>query len=92
MKKADYPESPLTAEDVLQETFYSAPPKETKKKKKAKPSHYKICCISLYNEDIDNLNSMVKELKKRGHTKANKSQVIRFALANCNLDDMPKGY
>ena len=31
-----------------------------------KPTHYKIVCISLYTDDIDRLEKMVAELKKRG--------------------------
>ena len=60
------------------------------KTKKAKPDHYKIVCISLYREDIENLESMVRTLKERGHHKANKSQLIRYALSTVDLDSMPK--
>ncbi|HTM23156.1 MAG TPA: hypothetical protein VL172_21695, partial [Kofleriaceae bacterium] len=56
---------------------------------KAKPTHYKICCISLYVEDIERLEKMVAELKRRGHTKANKSQLIRLALSQLDLDKIP---
>ncbi len=98
--------NPLNEEEVLTETFFSpaskkanrksVPQKPVAQKKKAKPKpkpdHYKICCISLYREDIEHLEGLVSELKSRGYTKANKSQVIRFALATVNLDDMPKMY
>ena len=47
---------------------------------KGKPTHYKVVCISLYTQDIENLEATVAELKRRGHTKANKSQLIRMAL------------
>jgi hypothetical protein len=57
-----------------------------------KPTHYKVVCISLYNEDIEHLESMVAELKRRGHTKANKSQLIRAALAQVDLGKIPKGF
>ena len=60
------------------------PPKAT-----PKPSHYKIVSISLYNEDIDRLENMVRELKRRGHYKANKSQLIRHALAKLDLNLVP---
>jgi hypothetical protein len=59
---------------------------------KEKPTHYKVVCISLYNEDIENLERMVAELKRRGHTKANKSQLIRAALAQVDLGKIPKGF
>lgn len=56
----------------------------------AKPDHYKIVSISLYNEDIERLNMMVDELKRRGHFKANKSMLIRHALEQIDLDQIPK--
>ena len=59
---------------------------------KPKPTHYKIVCISLYTEDIARLETLVAELKRRGHTKANKSAVIRYALDSVDIDKMPKGY
>ncbi len=51
---------------------------------------YKIVCISLYVEDIAALDAKVRELKARGHSKASKSSLIRFALAGVNLDDYPR--
>lgn len=83
--------NPLAQDDVLAETFFR-PGSARAKKAKAKPEHYKICCISLYKEDIALLDRLVAELKKRGHTKANKSMVIRYALAHVDLDQMPKSY
>lgn len=59
---------------------------------KDKPTHYKVVCISLYTEDIERLEEMVAELKRRGHTKANKSQLIRAALAQVDLGKIPKGF
>ena len=82
--------NPLDAEEVL-ERFYrpTEPPRATKKEK---PTHYKVVCISLYTEDIERLEALVAELKRRGHTKANKSQVIRAALDQIDLAKIPKGY
>jgi len=59
------------------------------KPKKAKPTHYKVVCISLYTQDIENLEATVAELKRRGHTKANKSQLIRQALRQLDIDKLP---
>ena len=56
-----------------------------------KPSHYKVICISLYNEDLQRLDSMVDELKERGFTKANRSALIRFALEQVDLAKVKKG-
>ena len=55
------------------------------------PSHYKVICISLYNEDLARLDGMVEELKRRGFTKANRSALIRFALEQADLDQVKKG-
>ena len=45
-----------------------------------RPAHYKVICISLYNDDLEQLDEMVDELKARGITKANRSALIRHAL------------
>ena len=60
-----------------------------KRPKKPKPTHYKVVCISLYTQDIENLEATVAELKRRGHTKANKSQLIRQALRQLDIDKLP---
>lgn len=90
------------ADLILTETFYGGgrpatrrPPRlarATEAPAKPKPTHYKIVCISLYTDDIERLESLVTELKRRGHTKANKSAVIRFALDQVDVGKMPKGY
>ncbi len=91
---------PLGGDEIL-EKFYrpsfhadaeSASNSDRGPAKKEKPTHYKVVCISLYNEDIENLEALVAELKRRGHTKANKSQVIRAALDQIDLAKIPKGY
>jgi hypothetical protein len=91
---------PLAEADlILTEEFYGRgepregrAPARSRAAQKPKPTHYKIVCISLYTEDIERLESLVAELKKRGHTKANKSAVIRYALASVDITKMPKGY
>lgn len=58
---------------------------------KAKPEHYKVICISMYNEDLERLDAVVKELKKRGHTKANRSAVLRAAMLQFDPTRVLKG-
>ncbi len=60
-------------------------------KRDGKPSHYKVICISMYTEDLKRLDTMVEALKARGLTKANRSALIRYALAEVDLDRVPKG-
>ena len=82
-------DAPIDETDgILREQFYG----RAQGKKKDKPTHYKIVCISLYTEDIARLEELVAELKRRGHTKANKSAVIRFALDSVDIAKMPKAY
>lgn len=57
----------------------------------ARPAHYKVICISLYNQDLERLDGMVDELKRRGFTKANRSALIRFALETADLTKVQKG-
>ena len=83
---------PLGHEEVLEKFYRPQQDKRATQPKKDKPTHYKIVCISLYNEDIEHLERLVAELKRRGHTKANKSQLIRAALDQVDLSKIPKGY
>ena len=84
---------PLDETDqILGEQFYGAKVAPPVRPAKEKPTHYKVVCISLYTEDIARLEALVAELKRRGHTKANKSAVIRYALDSIDIDKMPKGY
>lgn len=80
---------PLAEDDIL-EHFYRPQAAVPPRAEKEKPAHYKIVCISLYNEDIARLESLVRAWKKMGHTKANKSQVIRVALEQLDLSRVPK--
>jgi hypothetical protein len=84
--------NPLAADEILEKFYRPAAASNDTAPKKEKPTHYKVVCISLYTEDIAHLEELVAELKRRGHTKANKSQVIRAALDQIDLDKVPKGY
>ena len=48
--------------------------------------------ISLFPEDIELLNVMVRTLRKRGYRRVSKSQIIRYALKTANLEQMPQTY
>ncbi len=61
------------------------------REEKAKPTHYKVICISMYTKDLDRLDELVEELKGRGITKANRSALIRVALEQLDLDKVPRG-
>ena len=80
----------------IRDTFYGG--KGTKrgrgkaKKAKKKPDHYDVICISLYKEDLAQLDEMVAKLKKRGHRKISRSALIRFALDQVDIRDFPRAY
>src|SRR5262245_8984814 len=81
-------------EGVLSGAFY-APEVARRAKPLAavgdRPAHYKVICISMYNDDLARLDEMVEALKARGLTKANRSALIRHALAEVDLEKVPKG-
>ncbi len=56
-----------------------------------KPSHYKVICISMYNDDLARLDAMVGQLKERGLTKASRSALIRMALDQVDLTKARRG-
>jgi hypothetical protein len=80
---------------ILRDDFYGrrpankAPRRPPTVNRKSKPTHYKVVCISMYTKDIEELEAKVAELKRRGYTKANKSQLIRFALSQVDIDKLP---
>ncbi len=84
-------------EGVLSGAFYQPPPAsrvtriEKASSEKAKPTHYKVICISMYTKDLEHLDELVEQLKSRGVTKANRSALIRVALEQLDLDKVPRG-
>jgi hypothetical protein len=86
---------PDEVDGVLSSTFYAPGerpvPYQARAIDKEKPAHYKVICISMYTEDLKRLDTMVDALKSRGLTKANRSALIRYALAAVDLTNVPKG-
>ena len=79
---------PLSDADViLSEEYYGRRVRDPAAKP-VRPTHYKVICISMYTRDIEELEAKVAELKRRGWTKANKSQLIRLALSQIDLDKL----
>ena len=78
--------------DVLRETFYTSKKRKPKKIAASKPDHYDVICISLYKEDLARLDKMVGALKKKGHRKMSRSALIRFALDQVDLSELPRAY
>jgi hypothetical protein len=80
------------ADAILSEEYYGKRADNAAAPKRAKPprpTHYKVICISMYTRDIEELDAKVAELKRRGWTKANKSQLIRLALSQMDVTKLP---
>ncbi len=77
-------------EGVLSGRFYTTR-EEERTETIEKPTHYKVICISMYTKDLERLDDLVAQLKKRGLTKANRSALIRAALEQVDLDRVPRG-
>jgi hypothetical protein len=86
------------ADSILSEEYYgrrlpeaepSPGPARPARAAKQRPTHYKVICISMYTRDLEDLDAKVAELKRRGWTKANKSQLIRLALSQLDVTKLP---
>jgi len=79
---------------VLRDSFYggTTTKRGRAKPKKKKPDHYDVICISLYKEDLAQLDKMVAKLKKQGHRRISRSALIRFALDEVDIRDFPRAY
>lgn len=53
-----------------------------------KPTHYKVVCYSMYTRDLDELDRKIGLLKQHGWSRANRSHLIRIALARLADDDL----
>lgn len=53
-----------------------------------KPTHYKIACVSMYTQDFDEIDRKIGLLKQHGWSKANRSHLIRIALARLSDDEL----
>jgi hypothetical protein len=79
------------ADAILSEEYYGKRVADSpaKRAKVQRPTHYKVICISMYTRDLEELDAKVAELKRRGWTKANKSQLIRLALSQIDVTKLP---
>ncbi len=93
---------PFAEEDVLARTFYTPghlngahhddEDEDDEARRSDKPTHYRVVSVSLYLDDIERIDTLVKELKRRGFTKMNRSALIRFAIDTVNIDNLPRQY
>lgn len=53
-----------------------------------RPAHYKVICISIYTTALAELDLKVEQIKAAGHTKFNRSQLIRLAIASLTTEQL----
>ena len=69
----------------------SSPPQSDPYARRDGDAPYVTICVSTYPHELRKLDAMVRELKHRGLTKANRSALIRVALRQLDLDKVPRG-
>lgn len=85
----DGPDATTTATTDVADTWRRSGRQPMKKSApKPKPTHYKVICISMYTRDLQDLDAKVTELKRRGKTKMNKSELIRLALSKLDIEQV----
>lgn len=92
-----------SSDEILAETFYRpgdhAAPPAAESPGLAPPSAerpgreptWRVISISLYPEDIERMDELVAELRRLGHRRANRSQLIRHALTLVDPARVPPG-
>jgi hypothetical protein len=63
-----------------------APTNPAPEEEATKVVSYRVICISMFKEDLRELDEMVRALKARGIGRASRSSLIRYALREIDLD------
>jgi hypothetical protein len=50
---------------------------------------FRLVTFSFYEEDVARLDALMKAARHKGHRRANRSQIVRLALRQFNLDALP---
>lgn len=92
-------DDPLAGNDPLVEHFYQRPRGDTEgRSKRARGKGrqplkegrtYRLVTFSFYEEDVARLDALLLEAKKKGHRRVSRSQLVRLALRQVDLTDLP---
>lgn len=93
-------DDPLAGADPLVEHFYQRPRADDvpSKAKKARTKGrqplkdgqtFRLVTFSFYEDDVARLDALLLEAKKRGHKRVSRSQLVRLALRQVDLTDLP---
>lgn len=89
--------SPLE-DDPLVDTLYRAPvekkeaaPKGDRRRRPlAKGKTYRLVTFSFYEEDVARLDALLAEAKASGRRRASRSQIVRLALRDVDVNELPE--
>lgn len=87
--------------DPLAEHFYRRAPPTTpaEKPKRAKVKGrqplkegrtFRLVTFSFYEEDVARLDALLEQAKKNGHKRVSRSQIVRLALRQVDVSDLPE--
>ena len=83
--------NPLNESDPVAQTLYRGANAKSKGRKPVKEGQsWRLVTFSFYEEDVERLDELLAEAKRRGFRKVNRSQLMRFALSQVSLDDFPR--
>jgi hypothetical protein len=91
-------DDPLAGSDPLVEHFYQRPteaaPRARRPRAKGRQplkegKTYRLVTFSFYEEDVARLDALLLEAKKRGHKRVSRSQLVRLALRQVDLSELP---
>ena len=98
-------DNPLADSDPLAEHFYRRPEpgavpgaaSRAPRKPRAKGRQplkegrsFRLVTFSFYEEDVARLDALLAEAKKKGHRRASRSQIVRLALRQVDVSDLPE--
>jgi hypothetical protein len=86
-----------TSRDSLLEAFYGpAPASRAPRKKRARGRQplkdgktFRLVTFSFYEEDVARLDKLLADARRRGRRRVSRSQIVRLALRQVDLSQLP---
>jgi hypothetical protein len=92
-------ENPLKDDDALVDALYRDPRSSGSTARRGRGASrrplpdgrsFRLVTFSFYEEDVARLDELLALAKERGHRGVSRSQIVRLALRQVNLDALPK--
>lgn len=93
-------DDPLAGDaDPLAEHFYRRAPAPPEKPRRARAKGrqplkdgrtFRLVTFSFYEEDVARLDALLEQAKKNGHKRVSRSQIVRLALRQVDVGDLPE--